>query len=209
MNHARQILACLLLLFSSSAAASTDELHHAIAQAHWGNALYHYQRTPVSQSVPLLKLLAENNVVMAQWFLADALAKTGQPQEATRWLYTASLGTRMDSKVCRASGADTVEYRFVHVFSDQFSPLRANDEYRRHGLTQALAFHSSKLGKSSHADWVCRLLAHESPRRARVLTTAESRWMNSRQAVFKDYREQSGLGQARTPDLIRINPVVN
>ena len=207
MNQARRIFATLALLFSSTAMAGPDELHHAIAQANWNNALYQYQNTPVGQNIPLLKSLSENNVVMAQWFLADALARTGNPQEATKWLYTASLGTRMDSKICRTRAAETIEFRFIHVFSPQFSPLRANDQYRRHGLTQALAFHGARLSKSSHPDWACRMIANESTRKVRTLTTPESRWMDARNSVLKDYREQAGLGKTRSPDLIRIHQV--
>lgn len=207
MSYARRALLTAALLFCSSVEASGNDLNHAIAQANWNNAMYYYQNTPLSQSIPVLKGLSENNVVMAQWFLADALAKTGKPEEASKWLYTASLGTRMDSKICRQRDADSVEYRFVHAFSRQFSPLRANDEYRRQGLTHALAFHKPRLGRSAQPDWVCRMVANESTKRTRTLTTPDRRWEDTRTTVFEDYQKQSGLGQTRSPDLIRIHPV--
>lgn len=210
MMHFRWPLLLLILgIFGLQPALASQgsRLHEAISRANWNDSMYYYRSIPIRDSLPLLRTLSENNVVMAQWFFADALAETGNPQEAAKWLYAASLGTRMDAKICRLRESENVEYRFASAFSKNFAPIRADDEHRRYGLTNALAFHKRRIGKSSHPDWVCRMVQGESRRKTRTMVIVESRWEGMRKGVYDDYEKQSGLANARTPDLIRIHPV--
>lgn len=205
--HLRWLLLVFILGLPPAFASNTSRLHEAISQASWNNSMYYYRSTPIQESLPFLRTLAENNVVMAQWFLADALAEIGNPQEAAKWLYTASLGTRMDARICRLRASENVEYRFATAFSKNFDPIRADDEHRRYGLVNALAFHKQRTEKSSHPDWVCRMVQGESNRKTRTMVMAEKSWENTRKGVFDDYERQSGLANMRSPDLIRIHPV--
>lgn len=178
----------------------------AIQDADWQAAMASYQATPAPQAIAALRAMAEGNVVMAQWFLADALAATGKGEEAARWLYSASLGTRMDASVCRIKEAQLVEYRFIRAFSRHFDPVRANPRWRRTGLEAAVAFHRSRMDRSAGSQWVCQLVAREIHKVPRNPLRPEKQWAKARERVMEDYQRETGMDFSRTPDLFRINP---
>jgi len=209
----RQAVLCLTLsglLAVTAHAQTTGSLSAAIIDANWNNANWIYSNSSVESNVAVLTPLAQNNVVMAQWFLADALARQGKDSEAAVWLYSASLATRMDGALCRQKQTETIEYRFLQMFAPQFARLRANETYRRNALTSAIRYHGTRLQASNQPDWVCRLVAHETARPGRALRNSMARnqvWMDTRKRVFEEYKKQTGLDFSRSPDLIKINPV--
>ena len=184
--------------------ALAQDIQRSIETANWQESVAAYRATPLQQSTPVLRALSQNNNVMAQWFLADALALQGQHVEATYWLYSASLGTRMDSTLCLQDNANTLEGRFVKQFSRQFDVLRANDRWRRQGLERAVEFHRQRLQGSKSPTWVCQLLQHERPTALRYPWHDTPYWLNLREQAFKSYQSQTGLDFSRTPDLYQM-----
>ncbi len=207
--------ALLMLAMNAGSGAAHAQSHPtlstAIMDANWNDSNWFYQNSSIDQNIATLTPLAQNNVVMAQWFLADALARQGRDAEATVWLYSASLATRMDSALCRQKDAETIEYRFLHTFANQFSRLRANEVNRSNALNSAIRFHSTRLQASNQSDWVCRLVVHETkrapskkPRPIKIPVAKSETWMETRQRVFEEYKKQTGMDFSKTPDLIPI-----
>ena len=122
---------------ASAGAQTATDLQRSLVQAHWFPAHQAYQATPFQVSIPVLRQMANDNYVIAQWFLADALAHQGQDEEATAWLYTASLGTRMDASLCKMRTSQHVEYRFLDVFRPQFDRIRKHEKNRYNALQKA------------------------------------------------------------------------
>ena len=193
------------LLGTNAWAHTPEDLRRSIDQASWHESNIVYRSIPVQQSTPILQSLAEKNQVMAQWFLADALARQGRYEDATFWLYTASLGTRMDSRICFHDNAPNVEGRFIHQFSARYERLRTNDGWRRQGLERAVAFHRNRLEGSHFTPWVCRLLQQEFGSALTNPWHSESYWLSMREKAFKDYQHQTGLDFSRTPDLYQMS----
>lgn len=196
------------------AQAQTPTLTTAIMDANWNNANWLYAQAPVEQNIAVLTPLAKNNVIMAQWFLADALAQQGKDAEASVWLYSASLATRMDASLCRQKEAQSIEYRFLQTFAPQFARLRANQQNRTQALRSAIRFHGAHLQNSNQPDWVCRLVSHEvtrpaakKPRPVRIPLVKQESWLGNRTRVYDEYKMQTGLDFSRTPDAIPITPV--
>lgn len=198
----------------AAAQAQTPNLTTAIMDANWNDSNWLYTHAPVDQNVAVLTPLAKNNVIMAQWFLADALAQQGKDAEASVWLYSASLATRMDASLCRQKEAQSIEYRFLQTFAPQFARLRANQQNRTQALRSAIRFHGAHLQNSNQPDWVCRLIAHEikrpagkKPRAIRIPLAKQEVWLDNRTRVYDEYKKQTGLDFSRTPDAIPITPV--
>ena len=199
-------LVLFLACFVAPAQADPARLKQAIETANWQEAMANYQATPLAQSIPLLRGMAERNVVMAQWFLADAMAIAGKGEEAARWLYSASLGTRMDAELCRMDEAKVVEYRFIRAFSARFQAVRANPAWRRSGLRAAVAFHRDRLQHSAHSEWVCQMVAREAQKVPRKPLKPQKQWEDARARVMEEYQHETGMDFSRSPDLFKINP---
>lgn len=201
------LLAGGLALATPAPAQTASELQRSLDQGHWFQAHHSYQSTPFQVSIPVLRQMANNNHVMAQWFLADALAHQGQDEEATQWLYTASLGTRMDASLCKMKAATFVEFRFLDTFRPQFDRLRKNDRNRYNALQRAVAFHRSRVAKSASPTWVCSMVAIEAKRPMRNPAFEDRQWEQFRYRALQEYQKQTGLDFSRSPDLFPITPV--
>lgn len=177
-----------------------------MAQGHWVQAHYSYQSTPFSVSIPVLRQMANDNHVIAQWFLADALAYQEQDEEATIWLYTASLGTRMDASLCKPKASNFVEFRFLEAFRPQFDRLRKNEKNRYNALQRAIAFHRTRVSKSASPTWVCSLVSIEAKRPMKSPVFEEHEWENLRYRTLLDYQKQTGLDFSKSPDLFKFTP---
>lgn len=198
----------LALVWLSGGAAASDDLARAIVSAHWDAAHRAYARMAPSQSIKALRPLATDNVVMSQWFLADALAQQGAKEEAARWLYTASLGTRLDASICVMRAADLVESRFAHAYDVRFRTLRRDEPRRREALKQAVVFHDQRRQRSKQPDWVCQLVNQEAGKPRGRITVPEQRWPAQRERALQEYRRQTGLDFSRSPDLIPIRSAI-
>jgi hypothetical protein len=207
----RKLAAAFLLVgigFGASAGAQTaSDLQRSLIQAHWFPAHQAYQATPFQISIPVLRQMANDNYVIAQWFLADALAHQGQDEEATAWLYTASLGTRMDASLCKMRSSMHVEYRFLDAFRPQFDRIRKHEKNRYNALQKAVAFHRARSGQSAAPDWVCSMVGVEAKRPLRQPAYDRKTWQTARVRVLEDYQKQTGLDFSRSPDLFQITPV--
>lgn len=209
MNRFGTALATLLSLLAIPAGAHAQDaraLQASLVDSNWAQAHQAYQSTPYQASVPLLREMAAGNHTMAQWFLADALAQLGQDKEATLWLYTASLGTRMDASICKGKRAGLVEYRFLEAFLPRFDRLRANDAHRREALMGALSHHKQHPS-TANPTWVCQMVAHELRRPPSRPFINQTEWATVRQRVMIDYQRQTGLNFSRSPDLIDLTPL--
>lgn len=209
----RKLAAAFLLIGmgvgSSAGAQTATDLQRSLVQAHWFPAHQAYQATPFQVSIPVLRQMANDNYVIAQWFLADALAHQGQDEEATAWLYTASLGTRMDASLCKMRTSQHVEYRFLDVFRPQFDRIRKHEKNRYNALQKAVAFHRARIDQSTAPDWVCSMVGFEAKRPPKQPTYDRKSWQAARTRVLEDYQKQTGLNFSRSPDLFKITPVTN
>lgn len=208
------LLMALAFAGAAQAHAQTPTLTTAILDANWNDSNWLYASATPEQNVAVLTPLAQNNVIMAQWFLADSLARQGRDAEATVWLYSASMATRMDASLCRQKEAQSIEYRFLQGFSPQFARLRANQTNRTQALRSAVRFHGERLANSNQSDWVCRLVAHETkrpatrkPRAYKLAIARPESWLDYRTKVFEEYKKQTGLDFSKSPDAILISPI--
>lgn len=176
-------------------------LEQAILSSDLPKAMKAYAETPLSVSIPVLTSMAQSNVVMAQWFLADALAQTHQDPEATLWLYTASLGTRMDASICRIRGSKGLEYIFVQTFSKEFDRLRENEKLRREALSRAVAFHQRRAIQSAIPNWTCTITSSWLKRPPSNNMLPQADWQSARQKEIRSYQKQTGLDFSKSPDL--------
>lgn len=198
----------------AQAQAQAPTLTSAIMDANWNDSNWLYSNASPDYNIAVLTPLAQNNVIMAQWFLADALARQGRDLEATTWLYSASLATRMDASICRQKEASTIEYRFLQTFSPQFARLRAHEKNRTQALRSAIRFHGERLQSSNQPAWVCRLVTLEvkrppskKPRIIKIALAKQDSWVELRTRVFDEYKKQTGLDFTRSPDALLITPV--
>lgn len=183
------------------------DLQRAVLSSNWNQINQAYRTTPTQTSIPVLRKMANENYVIAQWLLADALALQGQDAEATTWLYMASLGTRMDASLCRNKNSTLIEYRFLDAFRPQFDRIRVHPQNRYNALMQSVAFHKGRLRQSADPTWVCSMVAQETKRPSKNLTVSSEAWPNNRQRILVEYQKQTGLDFSRTPDLFEMTPV--
>lgn len=192
---------------ASAAAQTSPALEQAVTSARLEAVQLVYASTAVPLSVATLRPMAQANHVLAQWLLADALAQQHQDREAAHWLYSASLGTRMDAALCRMRDAKTMEFRLLQSSTARFDALRRNEALRRDALSSAIAFHRTRLARSAEPGWVCRLVAAESRRPLKQPLEPVETWQARRAAVLVEYQKQTGLDFSRSPDLFRITPL--
>lgn len=196
--------------FTPVMAGSNPELEQAIRASQLAETLAAYEQTPLLDRQQTLTPLAHANWPLAQWLLADTLAQS-DPEQATHWLYRASLGTRMDVAVCRLREAKSIEYLLLEAFKHRMAPLRSNDQWRTKAIQDAVLYHSKHTAASAHTPWACEmaaLMAQTNGKRIRRnWVDPADQWERKRREAMEAYKIESRLDFSKAPDLIPIeNP---
>lgn len=182
-----------------------SELHDAIIRTDVARAFNIYPQIPLSEKTPLLQELSNQNIVLAQWFLSDSLIAQGRKREGLNWLYTASLGTRMDMAICKSKDAKFLEGNFLNYFSNAVNQVRYDEVNRRDALNFALLFHSSKKSNSYIPEWACYLTTPTPKAGRRVLYSQnQTTWFNIREKVYLEYQRNAGFDTSKPLELFKI-----
>jgi len=192
---------------------SLEAFSNAIKTGDALEARNHYSQLQPQQKKGLyyfLKLYAEKNYGLAQWFYMDVLYYNDKHTEASKWLYIAGLGLELDQSLCKLH-IRKAELQWTGYFPQSFPTLRKNETERLQHMLFAINYHKRRIEQSQQPFWFCLQLhpIMQTREKQRINLDSElsrrvypvAQWKDKRQRALDDYAKRTGLDKIKDTSL--------
>lgn len=140
------------------------------------------EKLPPIAVIEVLKGFANAGDTPTMWMLSEQYLSAERFQESANWVYSAFLGTRIDTSLCTNRTATGLERTLVDAYSDVVQKARQDPLLMQSAISFALEKQKSISNEKRDPTWVCKMVRKNGPE---IIVSSTNRDYNIKEELDK------------------------